>query len=53
MQRANAPLPVMPENRIRLANRSEFFLGCWVIVYVRMVLFTELRGCPVNDNPRD
>jgi len=50
---ANAPLPVMSENRIHLANHPEFFLSCRIIIYIRMVLFTELMGCAVNDNPRD
>jgi hypothetical protein len=47
-----APLPVVSEDRIRLADRSELYLSCWIAVDIRVVLFTELAGRLVNGRPR-
>ena len=51
-----APLPIMPENRIRLANSPELHLSSRIAIHIRVILFTELtRGyvCLVNgSNPR-
>ena len=47
----HAPLPVMPENRIRLTDRSELPLSGRIAVHIRVVLFTELTECLVNGNP--
>ena len=38
----------MSKNRIGLANRSELSLSRWIVVYVRVVLFTELVERCVN-----
>ena len=49
--RTCTPLPVVSKNRIRLADRSELSLSCWIAVHIRMILFTELVECFVNDGP--
>ena len=50
--RVYAPLSVVSENRIRLADGSELSLSGWIVVYIRMVFFTELMERFVNDSPR-
>jgi hypothetical protein len=52
IRRAYVPRPVVSENRIRLADPPKLSLSCWIIVHVRMILFTELRERFVNWNPR-
>lgn len=48
----HAPLPIVPENRICLANRPKLPLGCRVIVHVRVVPFAKLMERFVNGNPQ-
>jgi hypothetical protein len=42
----------MPEDGIRLADRSEFHLSCWIVVHVWVILFTKLTECLVNGGPK-
>ena len=44
----HAPLPIVPENRIRLADRPELHLRCRIAVHIRVILFTELAGYLVS-----
>ena len=45
------PFPVVTENSIRLADRSELSLSYRITVHVRVVLFTELMEHFVNGSP--
>ena len=45
------PFPVVTENSIRLADRSELSLSYRITVHVRVVLFTELMERFVNGSP--